>query len=310
MKQNIAFFFKSLISNNTAIDGARKKPWYAAVIIFFISIIISIIPTGVMQLNSHVDKEFSSTTYLTNQAVEKFAEELQSDDYNERMYVLKQGKESTLVGYEGLYFVTEIDHRIFKFVGVESNGLAAEKARFDSERVSYFLFSGDEFYFKVVNPNDSSVTSVERYGQNAYKKVGKDDIRNSYIKGENSRETNEKTWENWKLLLRRFTNQTRLVNSGKMVLLTSGINTVIVLIMGFMVWILTRGKNNPYRLFTVWNGFATGFWCALSPAILTLGLGFLLKNFASMLFPLLLGVRVMWLTMKSLRPDGSGYAAN
>ena len=310
MKQNIALFFKSLISNNTAIDGARKKPWYAAVIIFFISIIISVIPTTVMQLNSHVDKSFSSTTYLTNQAVEKFAKELQSEDYTDRMYVLKQGKESTLVGYEGLYFVTEIDHRIFKFVGVESNGLATEKARFDSERVSYFLFSGDEFYFKVVNPNDSSTTAVEAYGQNAYKKVGKDDIRNSYVEVEGSpRETNEKTWENWKLLLRRFTNQTRLKNAGVQIGLVSGINSVIVLIMGFMVWILTRGKNNPYRLFTVWNGFATAFWCALSPAILTLGLGFLLKNFSSMLFPLLLGVRVMWLTMKSLRPDGSGYAA-
>ena len=310
MKQNIALFFKSLISNNTAIDGARKKPWYAAVIIFFISIIISVVPTTVMQLNSHVDKSFSSTTYLTNQAVEKFAEELQKDEYNERMYVLKQGKESTLVGYEGLNFVTEIDHRTFKFVGVDSNGIAAQKATFDEEKVSYFLFSGSEFYFKVLNPNDSSATAVEAYGQNAYKKVGKDDFRNSYVKGSTSKETNEKTWENWKLLIRHLTNQTRLKNAGVQIGLVSGINSVIVLIMGFMVWILTRGKNNPYRLFTVWNGFATAFWCALSPAILTLGLGFLLKNFSSMLFPLLLGVRVMWLTMKSLRPDGSGYAAN
>ena len=90
----------------------------------------------------------------------------------------------------------------------------------------------------------------------------------------------------------------------------SAINVGIVLIMGFMVWVLTRGKNNPYRIFNVWECYKIVAWAALTPAILTSGLGFLIKAFASTLFPLLLGVRVMWLSMKSLRPDGSGYGAN
>ena len=310
MKQNIAFFFKSLISNNTAIDGARKKPWYAAVIIFFISLIISVIPTTCMQLSNHADKNFSSTTYLTNQAVEKFAEELQKDEYNEKMYVFKQDKRSTLVGYENLNFTTEIDHRTFKFVGAVSENVDATRAYLNEEKVSYFLFTGDTFFMHILDPNDASSVKIDYQGINAYKKVGRDDIRNSYQKGETNQETNEKTWENWKVLIRKLNNQTRLKSAGVQLGLVSAINAGIVLIMGFMVWILTRGKNNPYRLFTVWHGFATAFWCSLTPAILTVGLGFLIKNFASTLFPLLLGVRVMWLTMKSLRPDGSGYAAN
>ena len=49
MKQNIKLFFASLISNNACIDGARKKPWYAAIIIFFISLILSVVPTTVFK---------------------------------------------------------------------------------------------------------------------------------------------------------------------------------------------------------------------------------------------------------------------
>ena len=90
----------------------------------------------------------------------------------------------------------------------------------------------------------------------------------------------------------------------------SAVNAGIVLIMGFMLWILTRGKNNPYRLFTVWEAFKMAFWACISPALITVALGFLITNFAATMFPLLVGVRIMWMSMKSLRPDGSGYAAD
>ena len=47
------------------------------------------------------------------------------------------------------------------------------------------------------------------------------------------------------------------------------------------------------------------YWATITPAILTTGLGFLLTSFSQVLFPLLLGVRIMWLSMKLLRPENA-----
>ena len=132
----------------------------------------------------------------------------------------------------------------------------------------------------------------------------------AFVSGDDLTDTANKTWGNWTNLIKKFYNQTRLKAAGVQLGIMSAVNVGIVLIMGFMVWVLTRGKNNPYRLFNVWECYKIVFWAALTPAVLTSGLGFLIKTFASTIFPLLLGVRVMWLSMKSLRPDGSGYAAN
>ena len=81
MKQNIKLFFTTLISKNACIDAGRKKPWYAAIILFFISIVLSVVPSSVLELRKHGDKNFDSTTFLTNEAVTLFAKDLQKPEY-------------------------------------------------------------------------------------------------------------------------------------------------------------------------------------------------------------------------------------
>lgn len=310
--KNVKLFLKSLISNNAAIDGARKKPWYAAIIIFFLSLILSVIPSTVMELNKKGDKYFESTTYGAIEATTEFSEYLQTTD--KKTFTIKETENGNyLVGDETVHFerynskANKVD-----FVFQYSSNDRANKymASYDKKEVSYFVFTPDTVYIKVLDPNDSKTAKVTLGCINAYKKVGKNQIREALVVGKTKTITAEKTWENWKVLVRDFYNQTRLKAAGINLALIGGVNAGIVLIMGFMVWVLTRGKNNPYRLFTIWESFKIAFWTCPSPAILTVGLGFLISRFASMLFPLLLGVRVMWLTMKSLRPDGTGYAAN
>ena len=318
MKNNIKLFFQTLLSNNAAIDAGRKKPWYAAIIIFFISLILSVIPTTVLKLKDYGDLNFNSTTYMANQAVTAFVKDLQEETYANEMYVVKQDKESFLIASSKIDFEYTFEQAnvvTYKFIYKDDAELTYEyKESIAKDGISYFIFTQKRVYIKVAkanSPENVAFTPIDCI--NAYKKIGENDIKNSYIASSDYDESVNGTWSNWvgkKGLIRRFNNSTRLKVAGVQLGVISAVNVGIILIMSFMVWVLTRGKNNPYRIFTVWEAFKIVFWASLTPAILTAGLGFLIKTFASTIFPLLLGVRVMWLSMKSLRPDGSGYAAS
>ena len=309
MKQNILLFLKSLVSNNTAIDGARKKPWYAAVIIFFFAIILSVIPTSVMELKNHADKKFDSTTYGLREASYEFANYAKSSDDN-IFYIVREEKTGRLVADEDFKFVSS--DGFFGFRYSFNMNVNAHIEEYKAAKQSYVIFTEDCVYVSILDPNshDAGNPIIKFACGNAYKKLERNDLKNFLADGATVTEKVDNTWANFKGLIRKLYNQTRLKAAAVQLGISSAITVGITAIMGFMIWILTRGKNNPYRLFTVWQCFATAFWASFTPGLLTVGLGFLIKNFASMIFPLLMGVRCMWLTMKSLRPDGSGYAAN
>ena len=87
---------------------------------------------------------------------------------------------------------------------------------------------------------------------------------------------------------------------------TSGIYLAIffglVILMGFLMWLLTRGKNNPNNYFSIWLTMQVSARLAVSPAIITLIVGFFLTKYAPIIFILTMGLRVMWISMKELRP--------
>lgn len=307
--KNVKLFFKTLVSNNAAIDAGRKKPWYAALIIFLISIVLSVIPSTVLELNKQGNKNFEPYTYSAREALTMFSQDLKTN-HSDQMIVIKNDKDSTLVANDTVSYTWNSDSVTFKFKYSSNEEAATLISAYNEEQVSYFIFTIDTVYIHIVNPNQHDQTVVNLVCLNAYKKVGERDIIDSYVSSDDETESVEKTWDNWKVLIKKLYNQTRLKSAGMQLAIMSAVNVGIILIMGFMVWVLTRGKNNPYRIFNVWECYKIVFWAGFTPALLTTGLGFLIKTFASTIFPLFLGVRVMWLSMKSLRPDGSGYAAD
>ncbi|MFA5236030.1 MAG: hypothetical protein WC399_04245 [Bacilli bacterium] len=81
-----------------------------------------------------------------------------------------------------------------------------------------------------------------------------------------------------------------------------GVNSLLGLFMAILIFIMTRGKNNPNRTMKFTEAMKITGWLLLSPAILTLIVGFIFPNYASMAFVLLVGLRMMWLSSKTLRP--------
>lgn len=95
-------------------------------------------------------------------------------------------------------------------------------------------------------------------------------------------------------------NRTKWTNTG----IYAGIYAGVIVFLGLIVFILTRGKNNPYKFLNVWECQKISWWGAASPAILgtLLSLIFAGNTIGQMAFILLVSLRIMWLSMKQLRP--------
>ena len=85
-----------------------------------------------------------------------------------------------------------------------------------------------------------------------------------------------------------------------------GIYLALGVFMGLMLFLLTRGKNNPNRNLTLWVGIKISWWITLTPAILAMILGFIWSQAAGLAYIVLIGLRTMWLSMRSLNPAISG----
>lgn len=111
------------------------------------------------------------------------------------------------------------------------------------------------------------------------------------------------TWDQWKTF---FTNGYLDNKNYVCVLQTTiilAVNTGLTLLMGLMIFIMTRGKNNPFRIYKFGESIKISVFASLSPAIISMVFGFIASTFATMAYVLIFGVRIMYLTMKNLRPQ-------
>ena len=82
-----------------------------------------------------------------------------------------------------------------------------------------------------------------------------------------------------------------------------GVYVVLVFFMGLMLFLLSRGKNNPMNYLTYVTCVKIAAWATFAPGLLAMIFGFLLANYATMFFIILYGLRIMWLSMRTLRPQ-------
>lgn len=82
-----------------------------------------------------------------------------------------------------------------------------------------------------------------------------------------------------------------------------GIYLILGFFMGFMMWLLTRGKNNPNRNLSIFVAFEISWWITFTPGLLAMILGFMWSAAAGLAYIVLIGLRTMWLSMRSLNPS-------
>lgn len=84
---------------------------------------------------------------------------------------------------------------------------------------------------------------------------------------------------------------------------TFAVYLVLELLLGFVVWLTTRGKKNPMRFITFLDSVKMVAWLSFTPGVLAL-LGFLMPQLTPVVFVLFLTFRVMFFSFRSLKPGG------
>ena len=81
-----------------------------------------------------------------------------------------------------------------------------------------------------------------------------------------------------------------------------GIYILLGFFMGLLMWLLTRGKNNPNRNINLLIGIKISMWIDFTPGLLAMILGFIWSPSAGIAYIALIGIRTMWLSMRQLNP--------
>ena len=329
--KNFKLILRSLISNHSCIEGGRKKPWYFAVIMFFFAMLLALIPTFVQTFTREGDAIVATNTYELDVSAQRFLESARDNEItmiveNKKLIVDEEKWNNTYVEKDpsgnncyihyhtdavsgvalpdlGVYYIPSIKltDDVFKTISTFPDPTNLDDQG-NPKRVnrtySFMLFtekSATIYVYATAKTSGQSIGTI--YGD--YEHLPEGFSINSILA-----ETSAKTWDNWKYFFRKAYDSNRLKLSWQTTLMMFGINAGITIFMGFMLWILTRGKNN-LNWFGIWETQKIVYWSTVSPAILTTGLGFLIASFSQVMFPLLLGVRIMWLSMKLLRPENA-----
>lgn len=334
-------FLKSLISNNACVEGGRHRPWWLASIILLFSAVLSLIPVFVKSITTQGDAGIASNAYALDVATEKFVENLNDngvdmivkvkDDGSQflsvdaaqwnTVYTTKDVVNNKYAVYQHVNKDAEVDFEVFYFesfnddilkeittvVTTSEDGKKTESSR----KSSYIAFSKTEFRVYIANTQTkkaaSSIPCDYKYfpiDYNIRDLNGKKTTAEAFsMAAADFQEYQKGYWNNFKDFCKKGYNTVRIRTAWATTGISAAINVGLTLFFGFMIWVITRGKNNPFRVYTVWESQKIAWWAALTPAILTTGLGFAFANFAQVVFPLLLGVRIMWMSMRTLRPD-------
>lgn len=354
-KENLGNIFGSLFSNQRAINGAKRNPWWAALIMFVLAIILPVIPLTVTVANSYGSAFLANNTYgyesqITEVSLDLYVNgyKFEITDYN-HLTATKDGVELNSPTYNDTVPISkvtntvtnEIDFEVYfsyrTFAGnsgikslvdellkvryQQNTTIQAPAGTENSEDATYYrpsfiiLFtegsyeyvakgktyemasqqSGDWKNTSVGTNLLESVLTVEGYNLPTNIDEKETLLRNgAYISG---------VLNNWKVIYNEAYIATKNNSLLFQSLLFLGIYALLVLFMGLMIFLLTRGKKNPFNYLNIWVCEKIAMWASLCPGILAMILGFMLANYAVMFFIILVGVRTMWLTMKQLRPQ-------
>ena len=357
--KNLKLILKSLVNNEACVEGGRKRPWFFAVIMLFVSIIICLVPSFVNLANS------KGSSFLGNYAngfeigARRFAEdqrerginmvvrEADGTKYLQFTFNGKSGQEAFAMAYPE---VNSFGHHCYKHFDVDNNvdlevyyldgeltqdylnefvlineGKVNDKGepQYSYRTFNYMIFSKYEVRAGAYNHTTkrsvgnlagdykfveegfaiSSLATIVVDGVTYDKDLAStnEGAYGAYVRG---------TWANWKCFFDTTYLTYKYNSMWQRTLIMAGIDLAIVVFMGLMVYLLTRGKANPYRIYTLWDTQKIVYWAAPAPAILSLIIGFMLSMFIDIGFPLLIGMRLMWLSMKTLRPENAQVVEN
>jgi len=355
-KSNLKLGFSSIISNGACVELGQNHPWYGAILMGLLAVILAIIPIGVTRSWVKAgDNMLATPTYEYETCLKQFLDDV--DSKNVSIAVDHDSKTLTSSNFSSLNF--DSNTAWYRFQVTDPN----TKVTTNKFEVFYTTATDTDFssfatnVYDLKNPftleaNQRTVCNYLILGQKAYvgykyasgatsasaykgvvsgiydltpsfdfKDLTKQDthgkayaISEDLATNKPSEISKDQTQNN----LTVYQNQIKdtfkqFFNDGFETTKTSqawiwtgimaGVYAAFIIFMGLMIFLMTRGKNNPYRIYTFWQTQKMAYWAAPTPAVLAMGLGFAFSSYAIFMFILFFGMRIMWMSMKTLRPQ-------
>lgn len=211
-------------------------------------------------------------------------------------------------------FVTELNEKTYKAGTTE---LYTKTDKNDTTIVyqpSYIVLYPQGMVMAVYAEKSTSVASAsyggldwKRFDKNvdiigALSKVLDDNSSEIEYNLRNSKYT-DGVLKNWKGLFDKAYLNRKTLNFWATSGMYYGIYLALTIFMGLLIFLLTRGKKNPYNYLSILTCEEIEAWICFAPALLGMIVGFIFAKFAVMAYIMLLGLRTMWLSMKQLRPQ-------
>lgn len=336
-KRNLVNGFKSLISNQAAIDSAKELPWWIALILFVVSFCIPVIPTTVSLSKTYGASFMTGNNYGSDRGLLKTSETFKGEGYEFKvandnlLHFYKAGSELTgeidemrgdvFEGYYNFtYFITsKTGSALNDYVTNIANAkyLKGTTTRVDNPKdedkdnyytPSYLILAPDTLTMAVYKNQKTDRATNSAAGLNWKNTTKGEDLltRVLTVKAESTTEVAQlrDVYDNYKGVFNETYLDAKNIQWRNSSLLYLGVYAGLILFLGLMVFLLTRGRNNPYHFLNFFTCQKIAWWASFTPAVLALILGFIFGTnmIGQMSFIVLVSLRVMWLSMRQLRP--------
>ena len=341
-KEAIRDGFGQLVSNASALRGAKAGPLWLTIVFFFLALLLPIIPIFVQQVTTNGSTFLDKYSYNLDRTVTAVAMDLKNNRNAEfsigedhMLSVTENGNPVDFANYGSdniyaSYIAFEgTDHPEYELTVYLSNAETSEqKETFisvinnvhyawnstttsieesniyrpnfiilfkDGVYVAVYAYHGtsivaNSFFgdFKTISANNAcleTLLKVDGVTQNLYD--------NNYTIG---------VYSNFKKFMNKSYETLKIKNTGLTCLIYFGIFFGASLLMALLMFLLTRGKKNPNNYFSFWLCLKIQGRLSFCPGLITMIVGFFLTSQIPLFMIMLLGLRVMWISMKELRP--------
>lgn len=362
-KANVFLGLKALVSNQACVDLGHDKPWYSAIIVFLLSVILCVLPTFVNTMRVQGSAVLSSPTYGFQMGASHFQEDLLEYDLGEdKMYVSEN--RLTLSSSDWVTFVDQVNtengsgtyNHWYRHYDETTNALDFQVFYCDDEAA--FSSYVTNIYNKVIpnleadrsmnntyleptdSTHDANIGSVHTviFGPTQFrifkfnsagtmtsggtaitwKYLGNSlpmfagntapveaDYQTEIAYAEAYDTYLSNTLSAWCSFLDASYRDYRTVSAWTQTGIMAAIYVVFIAFMGFLIWLMCRGKNNPFRIYNLWHTQKMSYWAAFTPALLHMIIVFIAGNSSifAYAFIFLHGIRIMWMAMRTLRPQ-------
>ena len=341
-RRNVANGFKSIISNQACIDSAKESPWWIAIIFLAISIFLPVIPIW-SNASKAYGSSFLQTTYNSDRGVFKTFEAFKAEDtkfeisgslmtfYEPSGDVTKPWKEitdeRTKMDYMEVKDPDNVTCTVINFITVivPDNQVAAKVQELaNTQYLQYSTTPWEESFaelgkspyipsFLVLGRSTLGMATY-KYQSNArvgassggltYTKAYDGDLIARVLGDTSVPDKIEQSFVRFKGFMDQTYLEVKDITVRNTVLLYLGVYLGLALILGLMIFLLTRGKNNPFRYLNFFVTQRIAWWALFTPALLGMIFGFILSGniIGQMAFIVLASLRIMWLSMRQLRP--------